>query len=336
MNNKNILLLAGAAALGVGVIALPAISRSTQEAASAAPQQVTPQAAPASPRAITRMKIVQAPEQKVIVGAPGVDNEEQLVMSLADEGGSWLGVETQEVTAEKAKELRLSAERGVVVGKVLEDSPAAKAGVKDGDVVTEINGQRVEGTAQFRRMIREIPAGRSVQLGIWRDGRPQTITATLGKLQENRKQFMTAMPQVFNFRVPEMPEVSPMPDVPSFEWDHGAMLLGRPRLGIDAEDISGQLGSYFGAPDGEGILVREVNSGSPAEKAGVKAGDVITSLNGERIHGLAELRSKLAAAGENKSAKLGVMRNKSAMTFDVELPATKSKTVHKMEMRTKI
>jgi serine protease Do len=336
MNKKNILLVAGAAALGIGLIALPGISRSAQQTASAAPQEVTPQAAPASPKAITRMKIVQAPERGVIVGAPGVDDEDQLVMSLADEGGSWLGVETQEVTAEKAKELKLSAERGVVVGKVLDDSPAAKAGLKDGDVVTEINGQRVEGTAQFRRMIREIPAGRSVQLGIWRDGRSQTITATLGKMQENRKQFMRAMPQVFNFRVPEMPEVSPMPDVPSFEWDNGAMLMGRPRLGIDAEDISGQLGSYFGAPDGEGILVREVNSGSAAEKAGVKAGDVITSLNGERIHGLAELRSKLAAAGEGKSAKLGVLRNKSALTFDVEIPAAKSKTVHKMEMRTKI
>ena len=328
MNKKNILLVAGAAALGAGLIALPGISRSAQE--------VTPQAAPASPKAITRMKIVQAPEQGGIAGAPGVDDENQLVMSLADEGGSWLGVETQEVTAEKAKELKLSAERGVVVGKVLEDSPAAKAGLKDGDVVTEINGQRVEGTAQFRRMIREIPAGRSVQLGIWRDGRSQTITATLGKMQENGKQFMRAMPQVFNFRVPEMPEVSPLPDVPSFEWDNGAMLMGRPRLGIDAEDISGQLGSYFGAPDGEGILVREVNSGSAAEKAGVKAGDVITSLNRERIHGLAELRSKLAASGEGKTAKLGVLRNKSALTLDVEIPAAKSKTAHKMEMRTKI
>jgi serine protease Do len=328
MNKKNILLAAGAAALGVGLIALPGISRSAQE--------VTPPAAPAAPRTITRMKIMQAPGQGVIVGAPDVDDDEQLVMSLADEGGSWLGVETQEVTAEKAKELKLSAERGVVIGKVLDDSPAAKAGLKDGDVVTEVNGQRIEGAAQFRRMIREIPAGRSVQLGIWRDGRSQSITPTLGKMQENRKQFMKAMPQVFNFRMPEMPEIAPMPDVPSFEWDNGGMLMGRPRLGIDAEDISGQLGGYFGAPDGEGILVREVNSGSAAEKAGMKAGDVITSLNGERIHGLAELRSKLAAAGEGKTAKLGVLRNKSALTLDVEIPAAKTKTVHKMEMRTKI
>jgi S1-C subfamily serine protease len=84
------------------------------------------------------------------------------------------------------------------------------------------------------------------------------------------------------------------------------------------------------------MLVREVNPGSAAEKAGVKAGDVITSLNGERIHGVAELRSKLAAAGDGKTAKLGVTRNKSSLTLDVEIPAVKSKTVHKTEIRTKI
>jgi serine protease Do len=273
----------------------------------------------------------------VVVGGPDVDDEEQqLVMSLPDEGGSWLGVETQEVTAEKAKELKLPAERGVVIGRVLEDSPAAKAGLKDGDVITEINGQRVEGTVQFRRMIHETPAGRTLQLTVSRDGHPEMVRATLGKMQESRRHLVTGMngmPQAFQF---QMPQVAPMPDMPSLEWDGGNFLTGGPRLGIDAEDISGQLGAYFGAPDGEGILVRDVNSGSAAEKGGVKAGDVITSLNGERIHDVAELRSKLASTGEGKTAKLGVLRNKSSLTLDVEIPAIKSKRVHKMEMRTKI
>ena len=68
----------------------------------------------------------------------------------------------------------------------------------------------------------------------------------------------------------------------------------------------------------------------------MKAGDVITSLNGDRIRGVAELRSKLAAAGEGKTVKLGVLRNKSSLALDLEIPAMKSKKVHKMEMRTKI
>lgn len=321
MNKKNLLLAAGIAALAVGLIALPSHSSPAQE-----PVPVAPQAPGAPP----------APEMELAPGAPDVEREFDLVRSLSDEGGSWLGVETREVTADNVKEFKLPGERGVVIGKVLDDSPAAKAGLKDNDVITEINGQRVEGAAQFRRMVREIPAGRSVQLTVWRNGRSQNIATTLGKMQEGRRiRISKAAPQVFNFRMPEMPEVTPFPDVPSFEWDGGGLLMGRPRLGIDAEDISGQLGSYFGVPEGEGILVREVNLGSAAEKAGVKAGDVITSLNGEKIHGLGELRSKLAG-NDGKTVKLGVLRNKSALTLDVEIPAAKQKTVRKAEIRTKI
>jgi serine protease Do len=315
MKQRNLLLATGIAALAIGLIALPSHSTPAQDPAPAAPA---------------------APEAELAPGAPDVESEFNWVTSLGDESGSWLGVETREVTASNVKELKLPGERGVVIGKVLDDSPAAKAGLKDNDVITEINGQRVEGATQFRRMIREIPAGRSVQLTVWRNGRSESITTKLGKMQEGRRiRISKAAPQVFNFRMPEMPEMAPMPDIPSIEWEGGGLLMGRPRLGIDAEDISGQLGSYFGVPEGEGILVREVNPGSAAEKAGVKAGDVITSLNGEKIHGLGELRSKLAG-NDGKTVKLGVLRNKSAMTLDVEIPAAKQKAVRKMEMRTKI
>lgn len=330
MNSKNIWLAGGVAALSLGLIALPGHSNVAQDAPQAAP------APPAAPKTQTRVRIMRTPGPEILVNDP--DDEQELTLAFDGDSGSWLGVETQEVNADKAKELELSAERGAVIEKVLEDSPAAKSGLKNGDVITEINGQRVEGTAQFRRMIREIPAGRTVQLTVWRDGRSQNISVTLGKMQENNKHWMKAMPQAFNFRIPEMPEVAPIPDMPSLEWDNGnlSMTTRGPRLGIDAEDISGQLGSYFGVPDGEGVLVRDVNAGSAAEKAGVKAGDVITTLNGERIHGLAELRSKIAASAEGKTAKLGVLRNRSALTLEVEIPAMKQKIAHKMGLRTKI
>jgi len=334
MHTKNTWLAGGVAALSLGLIALPGKSKIMQDAPQAAPSTPAP---PAAPKATTRVKVMRAPQAEVVVTGPD-EREQEMALVFDEDGGSWLGVETQEVTAEKAKELKLAAERGVLIGKVLEESPAAKSGLKEGDVITEINGQRVEGTAQFRRMIREIPAGRAVQLTVWRDGRSQSFGATLGKMQENRKPWMNAMPQVFNFRTPEMPEVAPIPEIPNMEWDSGnlVMNLNRPRLGIDAEDISGQLGAYFGAPDGEGILVRDVNPGSAAAKAGVKAGDVITSLNGDRIRGTAELRAKIAAVGEGKTAKLGLLRNKSELTLEVEIPALKQKTVHKLEMRTRI
>jgi serine protease Do len=245
---------------------------------------------------------------------------------LLDEGGSsWLGVELHEVTGDYAKELKLPAERGVVIGTVVPDSPAAKAGLKENDVITEINGQRIEGAAQFRRMVREIPAGRTAQLTIWRGGRAQTMSVTLGKSADRRQSFKVFAPPApgapgnFTFSVPEMPMVPPM------EWNGPWIMAGQPRLGIDAEDLNGQLGRFFGAPDGEGILVREVNPGSAAEKAGVKAGDVITSVNGEPVRTVGDLREKIAAKHEAKdkgqTVKLGVLRNRSEISLTVELPA---------------
>src|SRR5437773_9845303 len=139
---------------------------------------------------------------------------DDLNIVVGDGGSSWLGVETHEVTADKAKALKLSAERGVVLGKIVPDSPAAKAGLKENDVVTEINGQRVEGAAQFRRMIHEIPAGRTIQLTVWRDGHAQTVTVALGKAEERRHPFKVLTPRPgaageFAFSMPEIPMIPP-------------------------------------------------------------------------------------------------------------------------------
>jgi len=244
-------------------------------------------------------------------------------------------VESQEVTSGKAKELKLPAERGVLLGRIVPDSPAAKAGLKDNDVITEINGQRVEGEAQFRRMIHEIPAGRAAQFTVWRDGKAQSINVTLGKSEERGNMWFKTAPRAFSFQLPkvEIPELEPMPGM---DWNDGVLAGAHPRLGIDAEDLSGQFGTYFGAPDGEGVLVREVNSGSPAEKAGVKSGDVITALNGERIRSLGDLREKLAAKREDKTVKLDVLRNKSELTITVELPPAPSKRSRMISRRTNI
>jgi serine protease Do len=252
---------------------------------------------------------------------------------IAGSGSSWLGIETHEVSADSVKDLKLPAERGVVVGRIAPDGPAAKAGLKQNDVITEVNGQRVEGTGQLRRMIREIPAGRTAQLGVWRDGKAQSIAVTMEKTEIGHRAWSDGVmePGAFAFqmpKLPEMPEVMEMPDIPDMEWSDGNVMIAgpRPRLGIDAEDVSGQLGKFLGAPSDGGILVRSVNSGSVAEKAGVKAGDVITSFNGEAIHSLGDLREKLAARGDDKPVQLGVVRNKAAQTLSLTLPAPQPKT----------
>lgn len=247
--------------------------------------------------------------------------------TLVVEGPSWLGVETAEVTSDVVKERKLPAERGVVIHSVTPDSPAAKAGLKENDVITEVDGQRIEGAAQFRRMIHEIPPGRTIPLVVWRDGRPQTISVTLGRAEERHTEWMKSLPGNFAFQMPEVR----IPEMPSIDMNGEFVLApgSRGRLGIDAEEIEGQLGTYFGAPDGEGILVRSVNSGSPAEKSGMKAGDVITSVNGERVRTVGDLRESLAKA-EDKPVKVGVLRNRNEMTLTVELPPRSAKSTRKL------
>ena len=343
MKKETLLVAGGLAALSVTLIALPSPSAGVQERERQKVEKLQrveriPSLIEADPG-----DVLESPDQ----GVEQYDDAMQLVRELPDleleqvavvdgeEGPSWLGVETQEVTADKAKELNLPAERGVVIGRVTENSPAAKAGLKEKDVITEVNGQRVEGAAQFRRIVHEIPAGRTAQLTVWRDGRAQSLTVTLGQAEEGHRAWMKAAPGAFTFRMPEV-EMPDMPAIAGLGDDFALLPGGQPRLGIDAEDIGEQLGSFFGAPDGEGILVRSVNSGSPAEKAGLKAGDVITSFNGERVRTLGDLRHKLSTKTDDKPAKLGVFRNHSEVSLSVELPARAPKVQRKIARRTNI
>jgi serine protease Do len=239
-------------------------------------------------------------------------------LTYAQEGDSgWLGVQVSEVSSEKAKELKLATERGVLITDVESDSPASKAGLKSGDVITDFNGQRIEGTVQFRRLVRETPANRSVQISVWRDARSQQMTIALGnwsdRWQRDVDSRVFTMPRDFEFNMGEGPRV----------FTYGFGTSRTPRLGINGDDLSGQLGSYFGAPGGEGVLVREVTSGSPAEKAGMKAGDVIVKIDGERIRNLNDLREKLTAKREKKPLPVTVIRKGAETTLNVEIETPK-------------
>jgi serine protease Do len=358
MTKRNVFAGGGAVALGLALIALPSpslhsleppdpiaaeVQQKMDEVRARVAERLAAQEGKMAERFQERMlqaslstAVQEAQDQERRIEVTPEPGDDDAMVILGDEGASWLGVESQEITSEKAKELKLPAERGVLLERIVPDSPAAKAGLKDNDVIAEINGQRVEGAAQFRRMIHEIPAGRSVQFTVWRDGKAQSISVTLGKSEDHGNMWFKTAPRAFSFQLPniEMPEVAPMPDMDIGAY--GVLAGSRPRLGIDAEDLSGQFGAYFGAPDGEGVLVREVNSGSPAEKAGVKTGDVITSLNGERIRSLGDLREKLAGKRDEKTVKLGVLRNKSEVSITVELPPPPSKAPRAISRRTNI
>ncbi len=238
----------------------------------------------------------------------------------SDDNSGWLGIDISEVSAEKAKELKLSETRGVVVGSVEPDSPAAKAGLKENDVILSFEGQNVEGTIQFRRLVRETPPGRAIPLSVSRDGSVQSITIEVGE----RSSVVglgdkDSAPRFYKFKVPNVQEFK----MPDFDFNPmvtpEAMDFHTPLLGIGAEDLSGQLGDYFGVPSGEGILVREVRSGTPAEKAGLKAGDVITKVDGQTVKSTRDLRTQLRQKIDQKTVTLSVLRKGSEISVPVAI-----------------
>jgi serine protease Do len=242
----------------------------------------------------------------------------------SDRDAGWLGVTISEVSADKAKELKLSPARGVLVDQVDPNGPAAKAGLKTGDLITEFSGQRVEGTVGFRRMVRETPQGRTAPLTIWREGRSQTLSAELA-----------AMPRKDEF--PGMPRIKPFLELPdiSREFSRNLLIPRAPTLGISAMDVSGQLGGYFSVPDGEGVLVTEVKENSPAAKGGLKAGDVITKINGKRVRDLGELRGQLGENRDAKSVTLSIIRKgaETSLTVEPEQPRSSQPRFEAMRNR---
>ena len=230
---------------------------------------------------------------------------------------SYLGVDITDVSADRLSVLKLKEERGVEVTMVDQDAPAGKAGLKEHDVILTMNGTNIESGAQLRRMIHETPPGRVVNFGISRDGQPLTIKV---QLSDKRKAFAKNSGKEFKFEVPALPPVPPMPefDMPmSVVVVHSSM-----RSGLVVENLSPQLGEFFGAKNGKGVLVRSVDKGSRADKAGFRAGDVIVRVNDQTVHDTSDfthaLRSRTAGA-----VNVGIIREKKEQTLTLTLPERK-------------
>jgi serine protease Do len=252
--------------------------------------------------------------------APRSRNAQAMIVT---KGGSYLGIGGLDITSERAKALNLKEERGVEVSSVAEDGPAAKAGIKDGDVVLEFNGQPVQGTTQFQRMVRETPVGRQVKITIWRNGATQTVTATVG---ENKMTMMNSDDGNWNFSMPTMPPMPPTAPMPPrvFEMPHFQMSSQNPMLGIEGESLGQQeqFAEFFGVQ--EGVLVRSVKKGSAAEKAGLKAGDVITKVDDSKVTSTADITRALRGLKSKRTFNLTVTRNKKEMPLSITLESTGS------------
>jgi serine protease Do len=234
---------------------------------------------------------------------------------VVQHGGSYMGIGVVDVTADRAKTLNLKEERGVEVTSIVEDGPSAKAGIKEGDVVLEYNGQAVEGTQQFQRLVRETPPGRQVKVGVWRNGAAQTITATVG---ERKGTVITSDDGGWNFTVPPMPPMPAMPnisiDIPRFSMAYQSQMLGIEGESLESQE---QLADFFGVK--EGVLVKTVRRNSAAEKAGLKAGDVIVKVDDSKVGSSSEITRTLRGLRSKKTFTLTVVRNKKEMPLTVTM-----------------
>ena len=249
-----------------------------------------------------------------IAAQPGPQPEtlsRQLPGNFYAAGRAYLGVDIRDVTADRVSALKLKEERGVEITMVDGDAPAGKAGLREHDVILEFNGTGVESEEQIRRLIREVPPGRTVTLGISRDGSPMKINVQLadhGAVEaQARPRIIIPAP-----RGPFFPRNSM--DLPFQIQTYSSV------LGVQTESLTRQLGEYFGVKDGEGVLVRSVEKGSAAEKAGLKAGDVIVRADNEKLTDRIDLSHILRNHRTGGKMTLVVVRDKHEQTFVVTLP----------------
>jgi serine protease Do len=229
----------------------------------------------------------------------------------------YLGVGVEELTDDRVKALKLKDDRGLEVKRIDENSPAAKAGLKENDVILEVNGKGVEGNAQFRNLIGETPPGTKISLTIWRNGAKQTVSATLDSRPEN----------FFVFGGPDFPDgaLPPMPPMPAVPFNGGnpfpTIPADSPIVGFLGEALSPQLAEFFGVK--QGVLVHSVNPKTPAERAGLKAGDVVVKVNGTPVTTPREITG-LVRSSRRKVISFTVVRDKKEISLNVEIAEDRS------------
>ncbi|MCC7123396.1 MAG: PDZ domain-containing protein [Acidobacteria bacterium] len=228
---------------------------------------------------------------------------------MLDGRGSRLGVMVRDTDGS-------AASGGATIDRVNPGSPAEKAGAKAGDVIVEFDGERVRSARQLTRLVQETPEGRAVPMAVLRDGTRQALTVTP---EASASAFSWDM-HIDGDRIRREVErgldgLRDLPGAPAFRFrmdGDGASGRSRGRLGVSVDSLGDQLADYFGASSG-GALITRVEPDSPASKAGLKAGDVITTINGTRVDDADDVASAVSRA-EGTELRLGYLRNRQEST----------------------
>jgi serine protease Do len=243
-----------------------------------------------------------------------------MAFSFSFDGSSYLGVSPENISKENMSQYGLSAPRGVGVGSVSPGSPAERAGLKKGDVILQYDGEPVTSTRKLFRLIGESAPEQSVRLTISRNGSEQQVNVTLGQRSTSAGSLMPTTPDPNGyFRVnppnaPRAPRASrawgSAPEVFAYSFGNNR------RVGITTTPLTKQLADFFGVSAGHGLLISSVSENSPASKAGLKAGDVITEVNGEKIEDADDFIRALNYKEEGE-VPMTIIRDKSQRTMKV-------------------
>lgn len=209
---------------------------------------------------------------------------------------------------------------GVVVDEVRDRSAAEKAGIKSGDRIVEFDGERVRSARQFSRVVQETVPERSVPVVLTRGDQRLTVNVTPEPESEFNLRLLDT-PEVWRMppapATPLPPRAAPAPPVPAvpFAFD----MFRTSRLGVTVETLDGQLADYFGVK--HGVLVKSVAEGSSAAKAGVKAGDVITAINGNHVDEPSDVTRELRDTDEGAPLTIDIVRDRKSQTLKGKLEA---------------
>lgn len=270
------------------------------------------------------------PDAPLLPAAPG---DAPQAFSFFIQGGSFLGVYAEDVSKENMSRYGMREARGVAITQVVKDSPAEKAGLKKDDVIVRFEGDSVTSVRKLNRLVSEVAPDQTVKLGISRGGGEQEVAVTIGK----RNGSMNAMEHFRGLdklqgldRLQDLEKVMP-PGANVWKWqgqggdkDNMNFAFGNHRrIGVSTMQLSKQLADYFGIGDGKGVLVTSVADDSPASKAGLKAGDVITAIDGEKVEGAGDL-ARAINKKKDGDVTLTVIRDKHQRSVTVtpkEAPA---------------
>lgn len=224
--------------------------------------------------------------------------------------GTWIGAGVRDVTSDDAAKAKLTQPSGAYVESVRDGGPASKAGVQVGDIVVDFDGERVRSAAHFSRVVQESAPDRQVTAVVIRGTSKQTLTMVPQANQAGIIDTQRILADV-RTRTRDLPPLN-------FNADTPRPAIG-PTIGVAVTPVTDQLAGYFGVKGG--LLVSSVTAGSPAANGGIKAGDVITAVNGQNVTSNADLTRAVRQAATGGTLELAITRERKAMTVKVAIPA---------------